>query len=847
MSTDPRISQLLARMESMRNAGQAVTVEELCADCPELADELRNHVGGATAPAGSLHETLADSSVVATSSIEAAGAALPPGAAIPPGADRPAPPRGYPAITGYEILGELGRGGMGVVYKARQTGLNRLVAIKMIIAGAHAGPRARARFYAEAEAVARLQHPNIVQIYEINERDGCPYFSLEFVEGQSLYARTGGRPVEANEAATLVEVLALAIQYAHVRGVVHRDLKPANILLDHGRDVPLAACTPKITDFGLAKQLEEDSRLTQTGVVLGTPCYMAPEQVENPTGEVRPAVDIYGLGALLYELLSGRPPFLAETNFETMRQVVTEDPVPPSRLQSSVPDALERICLKCLRKAAEDRYESAQVLADDLALFLEGKRPTIAGARLSGLRRRASPSGARSGRQTWRGPLARHWPAVAAAPLVLLLAGLGIWGVAHLAADRQHRLDEEAEAAALAAAPIFTGPPIKVGILHSLSGTMAISESAVVDATRLAIDELNEKGGLLGRKIEAIVADGRSDPATFAREAERLIKKEHVCTVFGCWTSASRRTVRPIFETNNHLLIYPVQSEGLETSANIVYVGAAPNQQIIPAVKWSVAFLERWHFFLVGSDYVFPRAANEIIKDEVKRLEGEVMGEAYLPLGSTEVADVIRQIKESGADVILNTINGDSNVAFFRGLRAAGIQPADIPVVSFSIGEQELRSMKIEDVVGDYAAQNYFQTIDRPENEVFLKKLHDRYGAQRVATDAMVGAYVGVHLWAQAVLAASSDDVVKIRENIGDQTYRGPSGVVRVDPRLLNTHRTMRIGQIRPDGQFDILVGSETPVAPEPYPKTRTREEWDAFLDGLYKKWGNRWEAPAAH
>ena len=225
-----------------------------------------------------------------------------------------------------------------------------------------------------------------------------------------------------------------------------------------------------------------------------------------------------------------------------------------------------------------------------------------------------------------------------------------------------------------------------MGVLHSLSGTMAISEKSVVDATLLAIGEINEQGGLLGRKIEPVVADGKSDWPTFASEAERLIAQEEVSTVFGCWTSASRKTVKPVFEKHDHLLFYPVQYEGLEACPNIVYTGAAPNQQIIPAVRWCFEHLGR-KFFLVGSDYVFPRTANEIIRDQLRSLHGEIVGEQYILLGSEDVQDAVQSIVAAKPDVILNTINGDTNVAFFRELRAAGITPEKIPTMSFSIAD----------------------------------------------------------------------------------------------------------------------------------------------------------------
>jgi serine/threonine-protein kinase len=283
-------------------------------------------------------------------------------------------------VQGYEIVGELGRGGMGVVYKARQLGLNRWVALKMVLAGAHASEHQLARFRIEAEAVARLQHPNIVQVYEIGESDGLPYFSLEFVGGGCLTDKIHRRPQPPREAADLIETLARAMQYAHERGIIHRDLKPGNILLTPDG-------MPKITDFGLAKRLEGDTSQTRTGTLVGTPSYMAPEQARGETHNIGPLADVYALGAMLYELLTGRPPFQAATIGETILQVTREEPMPPRRLQPHVPADLETICLKCLQKDAERRYASAQALADDLRRFLSDEpilaRPVPAWERLA--------------------------------------------------------------------------------------------------------------------------------------------------------------------------------------------------------------------------------------------------------------------------------------------------------------------------------------------------------------------------------------------------------------------------------------------------------------------------------
>lgn len=278
------------------------------------------------------------------------GVALPSDAAAPPG---------------YQLLGELGRGGMGLVYKARQNGLNRLVALKVILAGAHASGPDLVRFRAEAEAIARLRHPNIVQIYEIGEYSGLPYFSLEFCPGGSLDRKLNGTPLVSREAAELVAKLGRATHEAHQKGILHRDLKPANVLL--GEDG-----TPKITDFGLAKQLDGPSGRTQSGDVLGTPSYMAPEQAGGKTNEIGPAADIYSLGAILYELLAGRPPFRAATPLDTLLQVIENDPAPIRLMNPQVDRDLETICLKCLEKDPAHRYQSASLLAEDLERYLAG-------------------------------------------------------------------------------------------------------------------------------------------------------------------------------------------------------------------------------------------------------------------------------------------------------------------------------------------------------------------------------------------------------------------------------------------------------------------------------------------
>ena len=362
------------------------------------------------------------------------------------------------------------------------------------------------------------------------------------------------------------------------------------------------------------------------------------------------------------------------------------------------------------------------------------------------------------------------------------------------------------------------GAPITVGILHSRTGTMAVSERTVIDATLHAIDELNRQGGVLGRAVKPIVVDGRSDWGVFAAGAEQLITVDKVSAVFGCWTSACRRTVKPIFERHDAVLFYPVQYEGLETSANM---------------------------FLVCSVLVFPGTANKIITSQVTALKGEVVGEAYAPLGAQNFDAIVDQIRQARPDVIFNTINGDSNLGFHRALRAAGITPAQSPVMSFSIAEAEVKAIGPDIMTGDYAARNYFQTVDTPENRAFVAAFKARYGRDYVTTAPMEAAYFGVMLWARAVREAGSADFRDYRATIKGQSMAAPGGTVTIDPATQHTWKTVRIGRIRPDGDFEIVWDSQRPVRPVPYPSLLPRSEWAEFLDGLYQSWGNNWAAPS--
>jgi len=366
--------------------------------------------------------------------------------------------------------------------------------------------------------------------------------------------------------------------------------------------------------------------------------------------------------------------------------------------------------------------------------------------------------------------------------------------------------------------PSSNSDTIKVGILHSLSGTMAISEQSVVDAEQLAIEEINAAGGVLGKQIQPIVEDGASDWPTFAEKARKLIDRDKVVAVFGCWTSASRKAVLPVFEEKKHMLWYPVQYEGQECSNNVFYTGAAPNQQIEPSVDWLLANKGK-KFFLVGSDYVFPRTANTIIKAQLKAKGGTTVGEDYLPLGNTEVTAIITKIRQAlpNGGAIYNTLNGDSNVAFFKQMQGAGLGPDKYPVMSVSIAEEEVKAIGVTYLKGHYAAWNYFQTVNTPANQKFVQAFKAKYGQNRVTNDPMEAAYIGVYMWKQAVeKAGTAEDLEAVRKAAYGLTFDAPEGKVTMRP---NHHlaKWVRIGKIRDDGMFEIVNSTKSAVDPIPW------------------------------
>src|SRR5688500_4052330 len=383
---------------------------------------------------------------------------------------------------------------------------------------------------------------------------------------------------------------------------------------------------------------------------------------------------------------------------------------------------------------------------------------------------------------------------------------------------------------------------IKVGILHSLSGTMAISETVLKDVALMTIDEINAKGGVLGKKLEPVVVDPASNWPLFAEKSRQLLTKDKVAAVFGCWTSVSRKSVLPVFEELNGLLFYPVQYEGEELSKNVFYTGAAPNQQAIPAVEYLMSKdgggAKR--FVLLGTDYVYPRTTNKILRAFLKSkgVQDKDIDEKYTPFGHSDYQTIVADVKKfsaGGKTAVISTINGDSNVPFYKELGNQGLKAKDVPVVAFSVGEEELRGVDTKPLVGHLAAWNYFMSLKNPANEAFKKKWADYAkakklpGADRPLTnDPMEATYIGIHMWKQAVEKAKSTDTDKVIAAMAGQTFTAPGGFTStMDAKNHHLHKPVFIGEVQANGQFNVVWKTPAPVKAKP---------WSPYIEGNDKK-----------
>ena len=426
--------------------------------------------------------------------------------------------------------------------------------------------------------------------------------------------------------------------------------------------------------------------------------------------------------------------------------------------------------------------------------------------------------------------LVRGAKATAGLGIAALLGNLGQWALSY-AADQE---------------------PIKIGVLHSLSGTMAISEVSLRDVVLMAVGEINAKGGVLGRKIVPVVVDPASNWDLFAEKAKQLLLQDKVAVVFGCWTSVSRKSVLPVFEKNNGLLFYPVQYEGEECSRNVFYTGAAVNQQAVPAVEYLMSKEGGGYkkFYLLGTDYVYPRTTNKILRAMLlaKQVPPANIMEEYTPFHHQDYQTIVGKIKKfaaGGGGCVISTINGDSNVPFYKEFANQGLRAEDAPIMAFSVAEDELRGMDTTALVGHLAAWNYYQSVDVPENKKFVSdfkayctKNNLPDGDKRVTDDPIEAAYFGVHVWKQAVERADSTDVDKVRKAVYGLEFNAPGGKKKMDEANHHTHKPVLIGEIRKDGQFTIVWQSKGVVKPEPWSEYTNPEKGCDWVkhQGTYQK-----------
>jgi len=414
--------------------------------------------------------------------------------------------------------------------------------------------------------------------------------------------------------------------------------------------------------------------------------------------------------------------------------------------------------------------------------------------------------------------------------------------------ERRHFIKALGLAASIAAIGMsatsaYAADTIKVGILHSLSGTMAISETALKETALMTIADINAHGGVMGKQLEPVVVDPASNWPLFAEKARQLLTKDKVAVVFGCWTSVSRKSVLPVFKELNGLLFYPVQYEGEELEKNVFYTGAAPNQQAIPAVEYLMSKDggEAKRFVLLGTDYVYPRTTNKILRAFLKSkgvADADIM-EEYTPFGHSDYQTIIAKIKQFASEgkktAVVSTINGDSNVPFYKELGNAGLKATDVPVVAFSVGEEELRGVDTKPLVGHLAAWNYFESIKAPANASFIKMYRDWAKKQNlpkadsvVTNDPMEATYIGIHMWKQAVEKAKTTDVDKVIAAMAGQKFTAPSGfTVEMDPTNHHLHKPVYIGEVRADGQFNVVWKTKAPIKAQP---------WSPFIPGNDKK-----------
>ena len=826
MSIDSQLKILFDRWRDFKARGVALTAEQVCVECPELVDRFR----------GLLRDENTSSFAGKSEANQETLAATP--ASLAPGEfsflDAPQGPDELGRLSTFRILRVLGQGGMGIVFEGEDSALHRRVAVKVLRPEIQSDSLEQ-RFQQEARLAASLNHDHIVTIYQIGQHAGRHFLVMEYLIGESLaqrLERDGWLPTL--EALEIMRQAALGLGVAHEHGLIHRDIKPANIWLESDRPGG-ALKRVKILDFGLARPIVNHNTLSSSGELVGTPSYMAPEQIFGRPLDGR--TDLYSLGCTLYACLMGTPPFVKEDTSALLEAVAYEKSPDVQTLGSRMPKPAAVLLTELLAKDPDARPASAEVVARRLGEIEAADALAVPQSSRTQLLQATSPR--------MRARIPHMHLGVWVGSCTILAAALIALAMGFRAFNSEPQDDGGAEKVVPPVPPLVapSGPSIKIGVLYSRSGTFAGSERPMAEGVLLAVDEINKSGGVLGRPIETVFSDPRSNAEATAQAAEKLLTIDKVVTLFDSGSSSGRKLVIPVCEKHDSLLMYTAVYEGLEQSRYVTYVGGAPNQQIQPAARYAFADLHKRKFFLVGSDYVYSRAANEILKDQLETYGIKIVDPAYEPLGSSNFDSIIEKIKTSNADMVMSTIDGSSNLHFFQAMRRAGLRPDKIPIMWLSVAEEDLNSIPQEDLTGDYIALPYFQSIKSAANDAFLKLFREEHPTRR-PDDAAETAYSAVYLWKQAVEKANSVDPPRIREAMGNQSFEAPEGRITIDPENLHAWRMARVARIDAGLHFEIVDTSPKPMAPDPFPRSRSRKAWEAYLKERYDHWGQKWEGP---
>lgn len=812
-------------------------------------------------------------------------------------------------IAHYRILSIIGVGGMGVVLRGEDTHLRRPVALKVMRKEYVESYASRERFLQEARVAAAVESENIVTIYQVGMHNDVPYLAMQFLHGEALDERLNRQvPLPVPFALLVARQTARGLADAHSQGLVHRDVKPANIWLE---TEPASGKFRRVRllDFGLARIIDSNRKLTSMGVIVGTPQYMSPEQAFG--SEVDGRADLFSLGAVMYAMFTGKLPFEGKTSAATLMSLVSHHPPRVRTLNKQVPVEVDDLIDHLLAKEPEKRPATADEVVEILdSVLIEFSTPIL--GRTSGVLGYATRGDTLPGPRTTPPPLstslndARGVTKIGPQPTLMLRAqeqavapaaatctdfelATGISGEVTTTLPPKAEEPAVVEPPPPVASPPTASPqprhpsyswvnllgwvallsmtslmafgvigpnskdrqgvpdlapvPVKpqeihVGMLHAKSGSMAVLEQSQADAATLAIDELNQKGGLLGKKIVPVDVDAGHTPEEYARQAETLIKDRGLTTLFGSPTASDRRAVRPIVERFNAMLFSAGPQEGMEQSSRIVYVGPTASQSTAPAVKHLLAKGSR-RVFVIGTDGIFARAMGAVVQDVVKEVPGaSLVGEAYVPARNKDFTAAIKEVQAKKPDVIVNAIQGGCSVVFVQQLRAAA--PAiHCPILHLQYMEDFHRALDPAITAGDLTVCCYLDGKSEPATDGFAARFRARYGQNRVVTDSMAEAYSAVLLWAKAIEAANSeapDAVLAALPGIGMDSPLGPLHATET-----GRHFRLRlyIAEFARDGSLNV-VHQIVPLEPQVYPPTRSQADWDRYLWHLSFQWSER-------